>query len=99
MTNFEKTVVYFSIGIIIVMIFLIAFSEHGFFDYKELKIKETAVLEQTHQIQEENQMLENEIQRLKTDIEYIKHIAKHEHDMVEEEELIFKDQSDKRNKP
>ncbi|MFH2061007.1 MAG: septum formation initiator family protein [Pseudomonadota bacterium] len=99
MTKLEKTAVYFSIGIIIVMIFLIAFSEHGVFDYKEFKTKETAVLEQVRKVQAENQVLESEIQRLKTDIEYIKHIAKHEHDMVEEEELIFKDQSDKRNKP
>lgn len=93
MTKFEKTAVFFSISIIIVLIFLIVFSKHGFLDYRQLKNKEAVVLDIMNNIRIENQILENEIQRLKTDIEYIKHIAKHEHDMAEEEELIFKDQS------
>ena len=47
-----------------------------------------------------NQKIENEIQSLKTDMDYIKHVAKHEHDMAEEDELIFKDKSvNKRNTP
>jgi len=51
-------------------------------------------------IDQENQKLETEIKSLKTDMDYIKHVAKHEHDMAEEDELIFKDKSvNKRNTP
>ena len=49
-------------------------------------------------IELENENLESEINSLKTDMDYIKHIAKHEHDMAEEDEIIFKDNSGKRNK-
>ena len=45
-----------------------------------------------------NYQLENEIKSLKTDINYIKHVAKHEHDMAEEDELIFKDKSGSKRK-
>ncbi len=93
MTKFEKTAVYLSIGIIIALIFLIIFSDHGYFDYKALKTKETIILDQAFEAQTENRNLENEIQRLKTDSEYIKHVAKHEHDMAEPEELIFKEKT------
>ena len=93
MTKFEKTAVFFSVGIILVLIFLIAFSQNGIFDYIGFKKKVAVITEQVQQTVKENQALEHEIQSLKTDIEYIKHIAKHEHDMAEDEELIFKEQA------
>lgn len=91
MTLFEKTGIYISIGIIVVLLGLIVFSENGVLDYKRLKEKETTLQGQTEIIDLENETLENEIKRLKTDMNYIKHVAKQEHDMAEEDEFIFKD--------
>lgn len=93
MTIFERTGFWVSIIIIGVLLFFIIFSKHGVLDYRMLKGKETLVLNQIQRIDSENKMLENEIKSLKTDINYIKHVAKHEHDMAEEDELIFKDKS------
>jgi len=91
MTIIERTGLYVSIFIIVVLLFLIIFSTHGVLDYKMLKGKEVIVLDQVLTIDLANQKLENEIKSLKTDTNYIKHVAKHEHDMAEEDELIFKD--------
>ncbi|WP_299982598.1 septum formation initiator family protein [Desulfobacula sp.] len=96
----EKTGFYVSIFIIIVLLFLIVFSTNGVLDYKILKGKEVVILEQARMVELANQKLENEVKSLKTDMNYIKHVAKHEHDMAEEDELIFKDKSDnRRNTP
>jgi cell division protein FtsB len=100
MTVFEKTGFYISIFIIVLLLCLIAFSKNGVLDYKALKEKEMVILEQVRAMDSANQKIENEIQSLKTDMDYIKHVAKHEHDMAEEDELIFKDKSvNKRNTP
>ena len=98
MTIIEKTGLSLSIFIIIVLLFLIVFSTHGVLDYKMLKGKEITVLDQIQTIDLANQKLENEIKSLKTDMNYIKHVAKHEHDMAEEDELIFKDKSGNKRK-
>lgn len=94
MTMIEKTGFYASIVIIIVLLCLIAFSKNGVLDYKMLKQRELVILDQTRSIDLENQKLETEVQSLKTDMDYLKHVAKHEHDMAEEDELIFKDNSE-----
>jgi cell division protein FtsB len=100
MTMVEKTGLYVSIGIIVIVLFLIVFSQNGILDYRVLKEKEAAVLKQTRIVDLSNQKLENEVKSLKTDMNYIKHVAKHEHDMVEKDEMIFKDKIDnKGNKP
>ena len=98
MTIVEKMGLYVSIFIIVVVLFLIVFSKHGVLDYKMLKGKETTVLNQIQTIDRENETLENEIKSLKTDMNYIKHVAKHEHDMAEQDELIFKDKSGNKRK-
>ena len=98
MTIIEKTGLYLSIFIIVVLLFLIVFSTHGVLDYKMLKGKEITVLDQIQTIDLANQKLENEIKSLKTDMNYIKHVAKHEHDMAEEDELIFKNKSGNKGK-
>ena len=35
----------------------------------------------------------NAANKAKTDIEYIKHLAKHEHEMAAQDELVFKEKS------
>jgi cell division protein FtsB len=98
MTILEKTGLYVSIFIIVALLFLFVFSTHGVLDYKMLKRKEIRVLDQIKTIDLANQKLENEIKSLKTDMNYIKHVAKHEHDMAEKDELIFKDKSGNKEK-
>ncbi|MEN8210713.1 MAG: septum formation initiator family protein [Thermodesulfobacteriota bacterium] len=93
MTILEKTGIYLSIFIIIALLALIVFSTNGVLDYKALQHNKTAVNEQVDEVDSKNQKLENEIISLKTDMSYIKHVAKQEHDMAEEDELIFKDKS------
>ncbi len=98
MTIIEKTGFYISVVIIVILLFFIFYSKNGVFDYKMLKGRERGVLSQIQTIDKENQKLETEIKSLKTDMNYIKHLAKHEHDMAEEDELIFKNKSrNKRN--
>jgi cell division protein FtsB len=98
MTVFEKTGIVISLGLILILLGLIVFSQNGILDYKSLKVKETVIQDQTRTIDLANEKLENEIQSLKTDLEYIKHVAKHEHDMAEEDELIFKDKTVEKGK-
>lgn len=92
--KFEKTGLLFCLFIIILLIFLIVFSENGILDYRALKKKEATISDQTQLFDAKNRKLESEITRLKTDTEYIKHVAKHVHDMAEEDELIFKDKQE-----
>ena len=94
MTMIEKTGFYASIVIIIILLCLIAFSKNGVLDYKMLKQREQVILDQIRLTNLENQRLEKEVQSLKTDMDYLKHVAKHEHEMAEEDELIFKNSSE-----
>lgn len=98
MTIIEKTGLFAAICILLALLCIIVFSKNGVLDYKVLKEKEVVIQDQIRAVEVVNHKLENEIQSLKTDMDYIKHVAKHEHDMAEEDELIFKDKSgDKRN--
>lgn len=91
MKFFEKAGLFLSILVIFAVIGLIVFSKNGLIDYKELKDKERVLHEQIKSVDEKNSIIEKEIISLKTDMEYIRHVAKHEHDMAEEGELIFKE--------
>lgn len=100
MTLIEKTGLCITLCIILALLCLIVFSKNGLIDYQALRAKEAGALEKIQTIDHSNQILENEIKSLKNDLEYIKHIAKHEHDMAEEGEFIFKIKSDnKRTSP
>jgi cell division protein FtsB len=97
MTSIEKFGIYASIAGIIILTALIIFSKNGLVDFKRLKDKESMIYEQIETTENENRVLENQVKSLKTDLEYIKHLAKHEHDMAEEGELIFKQTSTRKN--
>ncbi len=94
MTTVEKTGFYLAALSMAVLLCLIVFSGNGLVDYMTLTKKEKDVLNQTRMVELENQKLENEVNTLKTDMDYLKHLAKHEHGMIEEDELVFKDKSD-----
>jgi cell division protein FtsB len=71
---------------------MIFFSKNGILDYTQLKKQESEISAQAVQAEKENQKIEKEIKSLKHDINYIKHLAKHEQEMAEPGELIFKDE-------
>lgn len=91
MTVMEKTGFFVSLLIIIILMCLIVFSKKGVLEYRELKKEEETITRQIKAADDSNMAVEDEIKSLKTDMEYIKHVAKHEHDMAEKDELIFKD--------
>ncbi len=62
-------------------------------DYSRLKTKQEQLERQATLAAHQNRNLEKEISKLKSDIEYIKHLARHEHDMVGPDELVFKEKT------
>lgn len=98
MTMMEKIGYSLSFIIILALMCFIVFSKNGVLDYRKLKQKETSITKQLEETARVTQKLETEIISLKNDMEYIKHLAKHEHDMVEKDELIFKDKPPEKGK-
>ncbi len=96
MTVFENIFFYLGLVLTLVLVLFIFFSKNGVLEYRQLKQQEVAILAQEAQADKENQKIEKEIRRLKQDINYIKHLAKHEHEMAEPDELIFKDKPEKK---
>ena len=92
MTKMEKAGFAACILLIIILSFLVIISKNGMVDYYRLRQREALLVKQFRDIEARNILLEKEINSLKTDMEYIKHLAKHNHDMAEENELIFKDE-------
>ncbi len=93
MTTVEKMGFYLGIGVVLILLGMIFFSTNGIVDFQALKEKELQISAQAEMEAMENRKMEKEIQSLKQDIEYIKHLAKHEHEMADPDELIFKDKS------
>lgn len=87
----EKTGFFLAIALMVVLLFLIVFSENGIREYDQLKIKKSAAATRIQAAKHKNAALEKQILRLKQDITYIKHLARHEHGMAEPDELIFKE--------
>lgn len=99
-TKNEKVGLSFCLFVILLLIFLIIFSKQGYWDYRSLKKKEALIYEKTRETEFKNRRFESEIKSLQKDSKYIKHVAKHEHRMAEEDEIIFKEKkSDRETKP
>lgn len=90
MSVFEKCGIVFSVFTLIVLCLLMIFGQNGLVDYQKLKQKERDILLETQRIEVENREIAKEINQLKNDLEYIEHVAKHEHEMASPDELIFK---------
>ena len=95
MTVAEKICFYLGIGVALVLLWMILFSTKGVMDYRDLKDKEARIKAQAALEYRQNRKVEKEINSLKHDMEYIRHIAKHEHGMAAPDEVIFKDKSAK----
>lgn len=94
----EKIGFYLGIFVTLVLLWMIFFSKNGVIDYQDLKDKEARIMVQASVEARQNRKIEKEIKSLKHDIDYIKHLAKHEHEMAEPGELIFKDKSQRKEK-
>ena len=78
----------------VVLLFVFFFSTRGVMDYSRLKFRLDQLETQADIAAGQNSKMEKEILKLKTDIEYIEHLAKHEHEMAAENELVFKETSE-----
>lgn len=90
MTRIEKIGLYLAMAGTVVLLFMFFFSTRGVMDYSRLKSRHQALKTQFAIAVSQNSKIEKEILKLKTDIEYIKHLAKHEHDMAGQDELVFR---------
>lgn len=89
----EKIFLYLAMGGVVILLFMFFFSTQGVLDYSRLKSRQNQLEARAAIAVNQNSKMEKEILRLKTDIEYIKHLAKHEHEMAAQDELVFKDKS------
>ena len=91
----EKICLYLVMGGAVILLFMFFFSTKGVMDYSRLKSRQEQLETQAAIAVNQNSKMEKEILKLKTDIEYIKHLAKHEHEMAGQDELVFKEKSKK----
>ncbi|MGD9824585.1 MAG: septum formation initiator family protein [Desulfobacter sp.] len=91
MTRMEKICLYLAVGGAVILLFMFFFSTSGVMDYNRLKSRQDQLDAQFAIAVSQNSKMEKEILKLKTDIEYIKHLAKHEHEMAAQDELVFKE--------
>ena len=91
MTRIEKICLYLTMGGAVILLFMFFFSTRGVMDYSQLKFRQELLEAQAAIAVSQNSKMEQEILKLKTDIEYIKHLAKHEHEMAARDELVFKE--------
>jgi cell division protein FtsB len=90
MSTIEKTGFIFAVLLVFLLLGLIIFSENGVFDYRKLIQKEKNVHVQIGIVDRENRKLELEINKIKTDSQYVQHLARHEYNLVEAEEFVFR---------
>lgn len=87
----EKIGLYLAMGGVVILLLMFFFSTRGVMDYSRLKSRQEQLEARAAVAGSQNSKMEKEILKLKTDIEYIKHLAKHEHEMAAQDELVFKE--------
>lgn len=65
------------------------FGENGFLDYRRLKGKNSAIVEENALMQKENVERHRLVTRLQSDLVYIEHVARKELGMVGKDEQVF----------
>lgn len=91
----EKIGLYLAMGGAVILLFMFFFSTRGVMDYSRLKYRQEQLDSRAAIAGSQNSKMEKEVLKLKTDIEYIKHLAKHEHEMAAQDELVFKEKPKK----
>lgn len=79
-----------SLGLMLILAWLIFFSEKGLVALELSAQKKQEVALQNHVIQEQNRVLSGEIERLRSDLEYICDMARYDLGMVAPDEIIYK---------
>lgn len=90
MSPFEKSLLWVSATVMVLLMVLIVYSENGLRDWMELRKEEVMIRKATQEIKAQNLELARRIERLKQDLDYIEHVARHDLEMVKQDELIFK---------
>lgn len=90
----EKICLYLAMAGAVVLLIMFFFSTRGVMDYNRLKSRQDELEARAAIADAQNSKMEKEILKLKTDLEYIKHLAKHEHEMAAQNELVFKEKSE-----
>lgn len=90
MTPKQRVALTIAALVLISLLFLIIFGEHGLVDLNALKAERDQLAETGEQLTRKNLSLSVEIDRLKHDPKYIENVARQELGMVGEDELILK---------
>jgi cell division protein FtsB len=93
MTKKQSILLSIAVLLLIGLFFFIIISGHGFTDLRYLKEERDRLAEENKRLTRENLSLNVEIDRLKNDLEYSENVARQEHGMIGEDEIILKPQS------
>jgi len=90
MGSMARFVVVVSCGLMLVVLGLIFFSEKGVRDWMTFTAEKQRIERENDLVKQENRELARKIERFKQDIGYIEHVARHELEMVADDELVFR---------
>jgi len=86
----QNLVIGFASLVLVSLVLLTIFSDHGLIDYYRLQSKLDAIKQENEMLAKENSTLKRVIKRLhKNDPELIEHIARNELGMTGKDEVIF----------
>ncbi|MDY0132565.1 MAG: septum formation initiator family protein [Desulforegulaceae bacterium] len=86
--NFKTFSIIFLIISFIYFCFII-FNDQGYLKVKELEAKKTSLVNESLEIENENEDLSRKIVRLQNDKNYIEHVIRNEFHMVKDDEIVL----------
>jgi cell division protein FtsB len=78
------------LALIVVLLFLVVFSENGLFDCVRLKNRVKAMDNSMKQLENENIVLKAEIDRLQKDDQYLEEVARKRFGFIREGEKVYR---------
>ena len=93
MTKNQNILLSISILLLLSLFFFIIVSEHGLADLRFLKKEHDRLVEESKNLDRQNQVIGVEIDRLRHDPAFIESVARQELGMIGEDEIILKTQS------
>lgn len=89
-TIFQRLLLFSTIIVMVVILFMIVYSENGFNDWCHLNREIVDIQSENKKLDLANRELARTIERLKTDMGYIEHVARHELGMTGKNEIVFR---------